>query len=230
MLKMVDKKVLLVRTVGNFLILGSVTAIIFTFWPVILAFSKHATDNLLGKKYEAAQQVSTIQSFGSLLGKADPNLKILVPKDPNFSIIVEKIGADAPVIANVDASNKTVYEAALKRGVAHALGTAFPGQPGVSYLFAHSTDTIFNVPRFNAIFYLLKDMEPGDRIVIFFNGKRYDYLTVEKKITEASDVSYFTLKTSEQILVLQTCYPPGTTWKRLLIIAKPVAAVGSDSR
>ena len=220
----VDKKVLLVRTIGNFLILGSITAIIFTFWPVILAFSNHAVDNLKGQKYEAAPVVSTTQSFGSLLGRSDPNLKILVPKDPNFSIIVEKIGADAPVIANVDASNKQVYEAALKRGVAHALGTAFPGQSGVTYLFAHSTDTIFNVPRFNAIFYLLKDMEPQDRIIIFFAGKRYDYVVVEKKITEPADVSYFTLKTNEQILVLQTCYPPGTTWKRLLVIARPVSS------
>ena len=109
--------------------------------------------------------------------------------------------------------------------MAHALGTSFPGQPGVSYLFAHSTDTIFNVPRFNAVFYLLKDLEAGDRVVIFFNGRRFDYIVVERKITEPEDVSYFTMKTEEQILVLQTCYPPGTTWKRLLVIAKPAASV-----
>lgn len=220
---MINKKVLLIRTIGNFLVLGSVIGILFTFWPVISAFSGHAIDKARGKNYQAAPLVSTSQSFGSLLGRNDPNIRVLVPKDPNFSIIVEKIGADAPVIANVDASNKTVYEAALKKGVAHALGTAFPGQAGVSYLFAHSTDTIFNVPRFNAVFYLLKELERGDRIVIFFDGKRFDYTVIERKITEPADVSYFTLKTDEQILVLQTCYPPGTTWKRLLVVAKPVA-------
>jgi sortase A len=218
----INKKVLFVRTVGNFLVLGSLTAILFTFWPVIFAFVNHSIDNLRGKDYEAAQTASTTQSFGNLLGKPqDENVKVLVPKDPNFSIIVEKIGADAPVVANVDASSKTVYESALKKGVAHALGTAFPGQPGVSYLFAHSTDTIFNVPRFNAVFYLLKDLELGDKIVIFFGGKRYDYLVSEKKITEPTDVSYFTIQTQEQLLVLQTCYPPGTTWKRLIVVAKP---------
>jgi len=221
---MVDKKVLLIRTIGNALVLGAIVSIAFTFWPIIYAYSKHISDNLRGKTYEAVATVSATQSFGSLLGNPDLNIKILTPKDPNFSIIVEKIGADAPVIPSVDASNKQVYEAALKRGVAHALGTAFPGQPGVTYLFAHSTDTIFNVPRFNAVFYLLKDLKPQDRIVIFFSGKRYDYLVTESKITEPEDVSYFTLKTQEQILVLQTCYPPGTTWKRLLVIAKPVLA------
>jgi len=218
----IDKKVLLIRTIGNFLVLGAIIGLLFTFWPVIFVFGKHTLDNFRGKKYEAVPAVSTTQSFGSLLGKADPNLKILIPKDPNFSIIVEKIGADAVVIPNVDASNKAVYETALKKGVAHALGTAFPGQPGVSYLFAHSTDTIFNVPRFNAVFYLLKDLERGDRVVIFFKGRRFDYLVEETKITEPEDVSYFTMKTEEQILVLQTCYPPGTTWKRLLVIAKPL--------
>lgn len=218
----VDKKILIVRTIGNFIALGALTGLLFTFYPIIKAKSTHALDNLSGKKFEAAPVAGATQSFGSLLGN-DPNLKILIPKDPNFSIIVEKIGADAPIVANVDASNKDVYDAALKRGVAHALGTAFPGQPGVTYLFAHSTDTIFNVPRYNAIFYLLQEMVPGDKIIIFFNGKRYDYVATETKITEASDVSYFTMKTTEQILVMQTCYPPGTTWKRLLVVAKPVS-------
>ncbi|OGD86586.1 hypothetical protein A2164_03460 [Candidatus Curtissbacteria bacterium RBG_13_35_7] len=228
---MIDKRILLIRTVGNFLVIASLFGIAYSFWPVVSAFSKHAIDGIDGKKYEAAPvAVSPTQSFGSLLGKEDPNLKVLVPKDPNFSIIVEKIGADAPIVANVDPTNEEVYKAALKRGVAHALGSAFPGQPGVTYLFAHSTDTIFNVPRFNAIFYLLKDLKPGDKLVVFFNNKRFDYVVTESKITEAEDVSYFTMQTSEQILVMQTCYPPGTTWKRLLVIAKPVNSIAADAK
>ena len=222
----IDKRILLIRTIGNFLVLGALFAIAFTFYPVISAYAKNTLDHLKGTKYEAVPAVSTSQSFGSLLGGENTAKdKILIPPDPNFSIIVEKIGASAPVIPNVNAADKTTYDAALKRGVAHALGTSFPGQPGVSYLFAHSTDTIFNVPRFNAVFYLLKDLEVGDRVVVFFNGRRFDYIVTERKITEPADVSYFILKTEEQILVLQTCYPPGTTWKRLLVIAKPAASV-----
>ncbi len=221
----IDKKVLIVRTLGNFIAIGAIIAISFTFWPIGSAFVSHAIDGITGQKFEASATTSSGQSFGSLLGKTDTNIKVLTPKDPNFSIIVEKIGADAPIIPNVDTSNKAVYDAALKRGVAHALGTSFPGQPGVTYLFAHSTDTIFNVPRFNAVFYLLNDLVPNDQIVVFFNGKRFDYKVTEKKITEPEDVSYLALKTSDQILVLQTCYPPGTTWKRLLVVAKPQSTI-----
>lgn len=227
----INKKLLIIRTIGNFLVLAACASIFFTFWPVISATSRHLVDKLSGKKFEAAASTAPTQSFGSLLGKeGTENLKVLIPKDPDFSIIVEKIGADAPIVPNVDASNKDTYTAALKRGVAHALGTSFPGQPGVSYYFAHSTDTIFNVPRYNAVFYLLWEVKPQDKVVVFFQGRRYDYVVTEVKVTEASDVSYFTMQTREQILVLQTCYPPGTTWKRLLVVAKPVAGVASNSR
>lgn len=225
---MLDKKILAIRTFGNFLVISALVGLAFTFWPVASATTKLAIDRVLGQKYQAPESAPT-QTFGSLLGQPETDVKVLVPPDPNFSIIVEKIGAAAAVVPNVDAANKPTYEAALKRGVAHALGTAFPGQAGVTYLFAHSTDTIFNVPRYNAVFYLLWDMKPQDKIVIFFDGKRYDYLVTETKITEPSDVSYFTMQTSEQILVLQTCYPPGTTWKRLLVIAKPAFSSAESS-
>jgi len=225
----IDRKILLIRTIGNVLVLASLVAVSYTFWPIGRAFIVQAFDNLTGKTFEAAPVASVgTQTFGSLLGKTDTNVDVLVPKDPNFSIIVEKIGADAPIIPNVDASDKAAYDAALKKGVAHALGTSFPGGKGVIYLFAHSTDSIFNVPRFNAVFYLLKDMVPGDRVVIFFQGKRYDYIVKETKITNPEDVSYFTMITDKQILVLQTCYPPGTTWKRFLVVAEPAGGQSSN--
>ena len=68
----------------------------------------------------------------------------------------------------------------------------------------------------------------GDRIVIFFDNRRFDYLVNETKITEPEDVSYFTLDTSEDLLVMQTCYPPGTTWKRLIVTATPVISSASN--
>ena len=72
-------------------------------------------------------------------------------------------------------------------------------------------------------------MEAGDKVVVFFGGRRFDYVVADTKITEPEDISYFTMETPEQILVLQTCYPPGTTWKRLLVIAKPAASTAVSS-
>lgn len=211
------------RWLGNFLIIVSVVGLFFTFWPIFTAEISYRIEKLKGIRFtvdrsQTDQSTSDRVTFGDLLGKGSP--KILIPKSTDFGVIVEKIGANAPVIANVDASNPKEYNQKLQKGIAHAKGTVFPGQKGLSYLFAHSTLNPWDVPRYNAVFYLLRELEPQDRIVTFFQGRRYDYIVTEKKIVAPNDVSIFYSNFTEPVLVLQTCDPPGTTWRRLLVIAK----------
>ena len=130
--------------------------------------------------------------------------------------------ANSRVIANVDPSNESIYLDALNKGVAHAAGTAYPGERGHIFLFAHSTDYFWNIQSYNAIFYLLYKLEKGDEINVFYKGQRYVYEMDSSKIVDPSEVDYLTRKTSDESLTLQTCWPPGTTLKRLLVFAKPV--------
>jgi sortase A len=146
-----------------------------------------------------------------------------VPKDPQFSIVVPKIGANAKIIANVDAAEEEVYLNALNKGVAHTLGTAFPGEGGHVFLFAHSTDYFWNVGSYNAIFYLLNKLEIKDEINIYYKGQRYVYQVIGKQVVDPSKVEYLTRKTNKEFLTLQTCWPPGTTLKRLLVFATRVS-------
>jgi len=138
-----------------------------------------------------------------------------------FSIVIPKISAKSPIIPNVDPADESAYMEALKTGVAHAAGTKFPGQTGTIYLFAHSTNSTFNVARYNAVFYLLKELKAGDDIIIFFAGQEYKYQVTDNQITDANDTTWLVDVPGEERLVLQTCWPPGTTFKRLLIIAAP---------
>jgi len=149
--------------------------------------------------------------------------QVLIPEDPNFSVVIPKIGANARIITGVDTSNEKEYSAALKKGVAQALGTAFPGEGGHIFLFAHSTDYWWNVSAYNAIFYLLGKLQKGDDINIFYKGQRYVYRVIETKIVDPSEVEYITRKTNAEFLTLQTCWPLGTTFKRLLVFATRVA-------
>ncbi len=141
--------------------------------------------------------------------------------DANFSIVIPKIDAKSNIIANVEAGNWNEYQEALKKGVAHAKGTYFPGQQNLIYLFSHSTNSDLNMERYNAVFYLLRKLEVGDRVVIFFADKKYIYEVKEKIVTSAEDISWLNRNQGEE-LVLQTCDPPGTSFRRLLILAKPV--------
>jgi sortase A len=250
---------LLIRTVGNFLVLSSLLAMFLTFGPAIKNEVVYRYERLQGIKYV----VSTDNTAGNITGNTglqipndpgssirlgrgsfkdvidrdknqngsqdggydgnqDKNIRVLTPVDTDFGIIIPKIAANAKVVPLVDAGNYDSYMKALKIGVAHAQGTRFPGEGGNIYLFAHSTDNFWNVGRYNAIFYLLKELDKGDEVDLFYQGRRYVYKTTEKKIVESSDTQYLTEISGSEQVTLQTCWPPGTTLKRLIIIAKPL--------
>jgi len=137
-----------------------------------------------------------------------------------LSIVIPKIGVDAPIIAQVDPGNYKDYMRALKKGVAHAKGTYLPGEGGRSYLFAHSTNIDPRwVSRYNAVFYLLSKLRPGDMIFVWRDGKKLTYRVRQTKIVGKNDTSYLSVEGKKDELVLQTCYPPGTTLRRFLVLA-----------
>lgn len=218
-------KILLLRTIGNVLIISSLVLMIKTFYLPLKQELQYTLNTSLNKSYV----VSTTSPLPSqkpedrrgLLAKAltGSQREVLVPQDTNFSIVIPKIGANSNIIGNVDSANEEEYSNALKYGVAHALGTAFPGEGGHIFLFAHSTDYFWNVGAYNAIFYLLYKLEKNDEVNLFYKGQRYRYQVVSKQIVDPSQVEYITRKTNKEFLTLQTCWPPGTTLKRQLIFA-----------
>ena len=213
------------RIVGNFLVLFSLYCVVATFGPVIYQEVAYKYRTAQGINYVlAGDPTPTPRPGGGLLGSRTNTTYELHPSDTEFGVVIPKIGANANVIANVDPGNYDQYMEALKNGVAHAAGTGLPGVDSPNkniYLFAHSTDFPWNVGRYNAIFYLVKELEPGDEIDIFYNGTRHVYLVEEKKVVGPKDLHYLTEPSQEEQLILQTCWPPGTTLERLLVIAKP---------
>lgn len=225
-------RILILRTIGNFLIISSLFMIAKTFYNPVKVEIKYFVEKLANKKYvvvdsvtEKKQQDVSPEIKKGLLNQTFQikPVEVLVPEDPEFSIVVPKIGANARIISNVDSSDEKVYLEDLNKGVAHALGTAFPGEGGHIFLFAHSTDYFWNVGTYNAIFYLLYKLENGDEVNIFYKNKRHVYKIIGRQIVDPSEVEYLTRKTNKEFLTLQTCWPPGTTLKRLIVFASRVA-------
>lgn len=142
------------------------------------------------------------------------------PVDKAFGIVIPKLGANAHVVPHVDPYDSAVYQQALARGVAHAKGTGTPDQPGNVFLFSHSSVDFYLATRYNAVFYLLNKLEIGDTVDIYYNFDRYTYTVDSKNIVAADATSYLTKQTSEKMLTLMTCWPPGTSLKRLMLTAK----------
>lgn len=208
----------LAKTAGSALIVAGLAGIIFTLKPVVTSELDYKLNSLLGRG--AAQERYATQALKQAI--AEEASRFGVP-NTQFSIYIPKIDARAQILQNVDPAEPKVYMEALTKGVAHAAGSVFPGMEGGTYLFAHSTNAPWNVAQYNAVFYLLRELEPGDEIYVFFLDRVYKYRMTQKEVVDAKDVSWLVnAKEGPERLILQSCWPPGTTWKRLIVVAEPV--------
>lgn len=201
---------------GSILIVFSLLGFGFTYGPIIKVELGYRLSQLVPETTEQPRG-----QFQDLIDKTFLGEIEGVP-DPNFSLIIPKIHAKSKIVADVDPSDEVAYMDALKVGVAHAKGTRLPGDAGTIYMFAHSTDNPLNVIRYNAIFYLLREMAVGDEIQVYFHGIKHRYTVTDTKIVEPTDISYLSADNPEgkETLILQTCWPPGTRLKRLLVFAQ----------
>ena len=147
-----------------------------------------------------------------------PKIKQVALLKGNY-ITVPKISAQAPLYFNVDPFNEKIYMGVLKKGVAHAKGSALPGEKGSVFIFAHSTGNPLEITNYNTVFLKLGQLQKNDEIIINANKKIYKYKVVDKKIVWPSEIKYLTQEKDQ--LIVQTCWPIGTSLKRLLIFATP---------
>lgn len=225
------KLIFAIRFFGYLLFFAGLTSIIFLLGPMIQAETSYRIDKILGVKRSVPNVITSAQQPGpglepsagpvSFSGVAASENNI-IPVSTEYGIVIEKINANARIIPNVNPGDEKSYIKALTQGVAASLGSTPPGIPGNLYLFSHSVDAPWNIVRYNAIFYLLRELATGDRIIVFYQNKRYDYIVFDKAIVSPGDVSYLTNKYDYPVLTLQTCDPPGTLLHRLIVRAKLV--------
>lgn len=229
------KTVLLIRFLSNLTVIIAVLSLSFEFGPVLGSELQYRKNQILGIQYSldaesgeetevrsspvpsAAPTPGSRQGFGSFLNLAPQSI---TPVDPNFGIVIEKINANARIIPDVDPGDEKQYARALAQGVAAVAGSTLPGEPGNLYVFSHSTDAPWNIIRFNAIFYLLRELDKGDRVVVFYKGRRFDYIVYDKQITSPTNLDFLKNRYDQPVLTLQTCDPPGTLLNRLVVLAK----------
>lgn len=225
------KKTLIIRSIAYFFIIIGSLAAVFEFGPFVLSESAYRFNRILGVRYKISSAETSVspatpapsgkESFGEILKTTE---KLIRPVSTEYGIVIEKINANAKIIASVDSADQKAYTNALKKGVAEAKGSTKPGEEGNLFIFAHSAEAPWNVIRYNAVFYLLRELKSGDRVSIFYNDKRYEYEVFDKVIAEPKDVSFLINRYDKPVLTLQTCDPPGTLLKRLIVRAKLVGS------
>ncbi|MFZ2153380.1 MAG: sortase [Microgenomates group bacterium] len=143
-----------------------------------------------------------------------------------YSITIPRIGAFANIVKNVSPFDQKEYSRILKDSVvAQAKGSSDVGAGlGKStFIFAHSTEQGISMVRQNSLFYLLGELKNNDVIFVDKEGEIYTYQVYMQKIVNASEIEYLKYSDPErEVLILQTCWPIGTDWKRLLVFGQRV--------
>lgn len=221
-----------INAVIDGIVVVSLVYILLAYGPFLFQELRYYTMNLFGKSYAISEDIDSAgpKPAGSVVGsiiQGTPSIGI-EPKDKDFGIIIEKLGVNEVVVPDVDPEDKDSYRRALKVGVAHAEGTKYPGETGNVYLFSHSTANVWDIVRYKSYFTLLRKLEPGDRVILFYEGNRYDYEVYETKVIDPEDTSDLTGYSEFPIVTLQTCEPPGSDAQRLVVKAKLSAYELSD--
>jgi LPXTG-site transpeptidase (sortase) family protein len=185
--------------------------IVLTYGPVFVVEAKYQYRKVMEEVFHAKDLRSLILPT--------INTDWIGVNNQEFGMQVPKIYLDEPIVFNVDPHNSEEYSVALKKGIAHAAGTDLPPYDGLGYYFAHSSNPELK-SQYNAVFYLLGKLEKEDTVNIWFEKKKYEYVVIDKVVTNPDDVSFLNRSYELPTIVLQTCWPPGTTQKRLLIFAE----------
>jgi len=201
------------RYVGILLLLTGSIFLFVTYKPLLSAYFSYILTP--AEESTPIEVSSTDNAVTKTITKSTETIFV----DKDFGIYIPKIKANAKVISNVDPVDKEVYNSALQQGIAHAKGTSLPNQTGNTFLFAHSAVNFYEQRKFNVYFYLLNELDPRDTIYISYNNDIYKYFVLETKIVDSTDTKYLGKYMDEDTLTLMSCWPAGTDWKRIIVIA-----------
>ena len=210
------------KTLSSVLITGGLFLLILSFGPLFLDEAWFYIKELKDQGYSVSGEAPDDAVVDSVFARFLTTRPISIePVNRDFAIVIESIGVNAPILADVYVTDEKAYNEALKSGVAHASTSKYPSEkPGNIYMFAHASINFWRLGKYAKVFNLLRKLSIGDRVHIFYKGKTFVYEVMNKEVMKGWNTYAITRPVIEPILTLQTCDPPGTTINRLVVTAK----------
>ncbi|MEK9132815.1 MAG: class D sortase [Patescibacteria group bacterium] len=184
-------------------------------------------ESLVAEKEQVPEKLEVSSVQRAVAGSEQiPALNLEVfPTD--MRVVIPRINQNVPVVGvkneNLIARKWGELEAdiqkSLRNGVVHYPGTALPGDNGNIVITGHSSYYAWDPGRFKDVFALLHDVKIGDKVVVYFNQKKFVYEINKIKVVYPKNVDILAPTNFEQ-LTLITCTPIGTNLKRLILTAK----------
>ena len=145
------------------------------------------------------------------------------PLPNRATLVIEKLGISAPIVFGVSSNNDAILKN-LENGIVHYSNTPKPGLEGVSIVLGHSSAYPWYRGAYGSVFTLLGKLQPGDKFSVRYDDGRIFNFAVKQSVVFSpfADDSRLTQieKTPGTFLVLVSCWPVGTNYKRIAVQAE----------
>ncbi len=147
-----------------------------------------------------------------------------IPKLPDQAILkIDSLGISAPIIFGAGGDLKNIYNS-LEKGTVHYSGTPKPGMEGASVILGHSSAYPWYKGQYGSVFALLGKLKPGDKFrVQYDNGATFTFVIKQSIVFSpfSNDARLTEIeKAPGSSVVLISCWPVGTNYKRIAIQAE----------
>ncbi|MFO0703407.1 MAG: sortase [Patescibacteria group bacterium] len=171
------------------------------FLPEVYDFYDKYFDKTKGYKYSS--KLATSEIIEKQIDRAS------LRKIPDYNVLViPKIGVDSPIVEGLGAE-------ALNQGVWRRPQSSTPDKGGNTVLTGHRY-LYASGPK---TFYHLDKVSLGDKFLVFWQGKEYDYEVVDI-FTVGPDQTEVEDQTNEPLITMYTCTPLWNPTLRLVIRAR----------
>ncbi len=146
---------------------------------------------------------------------------------PNAAtLVIDSVGIHAPIVFGVPDNNDLIYNN-LEKGVVHYSNTPKPGEEGAAIVLGHSSAYPWYKGKYGAVFALLSKLKIGDRFYVQYSDNRTFVFEMKQAIIfnpfDSTDQRVQALERAPgSTLLLVSCYPVGTNYKRIAVQAEVV--------
>jgi LPXTG-site transpeptidase (sortase) family protein len=139
-------------------------------------------------------------------------------------LFIPRIRKNVPLVTVPTHRNWKQLEKNIQKGlqegvVVHPVSHE-PGSFGNFFLTGHSSYYKWDPGRFKDVFALLHEVEAGDTVEIYWEGKKYIYQLKKRFTVLPSETQVLNQPSDKSILTLMTCTPIGTNKKRLILVGE----------
>lgn len=139
----------------------------------------------------------------------------------SITLQIPSLNVEAPIIREPSLNLDQIFKR-LEDGVVLYGGTSVPGEKGTSIILGHSSAYPWYQGNYGSVFALLGKLAAGDKIYVNKNGKVLVYKVSESLIFHPfeNDERVNQLEeTNSSSIILVSCWPVNTNWKRIAIKA-----------